>query len=794
MMDIYQYQSTHLEKNDIFDLVVENMEVGYVCLAESENYDFHYVHPTFPTMLGYGLEEFAALSEGGFLSFVLEKDREKFVKAIEEYEQVDSNYKFKCRLCKKNGEHIWVVIMGKRAESEDGSIHLRCMIKDIDIQEKSDREKEKQKLLLDNVYSDQIVGVISTYSRGNEVGVDVINNMVPKLYGYDTMEEFRADIKDFKVGNVHPDDAVLMQTKSMELKKEGDMHEMDLRVRHKDGVWHILHAYTKLIVNTPEERCVQRVIVDVTEERKNRFLQDQLQRAESRYRVFDIVANHTNNAYVLFSEEDLSVSYVSPNLFRMLGIKPESVRTVHDVFGRGYTEEEFRKILPLVTPRESIPCKTKREHRVTHEVRYYTESLYRTKFDDEERILLMISDRTLEKRSQSALEIAVQNAEHANRAKTSFLSDMSHDLRTPMNAIAGLITLLKADINNPKKVQEHVALMEKSSENMLELINNILDMSRIESGATVLESEPFSVEELCEEVVAIHRPQGTLKGIVLTKEFNLIHKTYFGDHLRIKQILSNLASNAVKYTTDRGKVEVKVFSKPMGDSDFELITFVIKDSGIGMSKEFLETIFVPFARERNTTMSGVGGTGLGMPIVKNLVEIMNGHIYVESEQGVGSTFTVEIPLRVVREEVIKKPESAENLDIDLAGVRVLVVEDNAINAEILIELLEMEGIVCDLATDGRKALEKLASEQPDYYDVVLMDVQMPVMNGYEATKAIRMSNHPRGKTIPIIAMTANAFQEDVRNALEAGMDLHIAKPVNMRLLKEAIHKLLHREG
>ena len=423
----------------------------------------------------------------------------------------------------------------------------------------------------------------------------------------------------------------------------------------------------------------------------------------------------------------------------------------------------------------------------------FTDSFYAGELDGGRKALLVVSDRTEAVRAQQALEEAVQAANVANRAKSEFLSDMSHDIRTPMNAIIGLTNLLEKDIDSEERFRKHLRDLRLSSEHLLELINNVLDMSRIESGKTELDLEEFHLRTLLEEVNSVYKTQAALKGLHVVEDILVPENRYVGDSIRVKKILLNLLSNAVKYTPEGGHVNLYAKSLGITANGYEMFEFKIEDDGLGMSKEFVDIIFQPFSREKNTTVSGISGTGLGMSIVKTLVELMNGSVYVESEPGKGSVFTVQIPFKPIAEPEPEAPvENAEASDISLEGLRILVVEDYELNAEILIELLSMEGVKCDYAENGKVALECFEASEENAYDMILMDVKMPVMDGYESVAAIRAGTHPRAKTVPIVALTANAFKEDVQRALDAGMNEHIAKPVRIDKIKAAAGRLVKR--
>jgi len=567
-------------------------------------------------------------------------------------------------------------------------------------------------------------------------------------------------------------------------------------------------------------------------------------------------------------------------------------------------------------------------HVKTCEVRFFKELLRHCSLEDREQFILMLSDRTQERQMYEMLGEALQTAKVANEAKSSFLANMSHDIRTPMNAIVGFSSLLSRDADKPEKVREYTQKIASSSQHLLGLINDILDMSKIESGKTSLNIAEFSLPELLDELQTMMLPQARAKD----QRFEVTTGTglpeyLLGDKLRLSQVLINLLSNAVKYTGQGGEVRLAVQGLPQNADSRAHLRFTVSDNGFGMSEAFLATIFDPFAREVTDETREIQGTGLGMAITKNIVDLMGGTIAVESEPGAGSTFTLEVsfvlghreqdsgfwlrrgitrmlaadddedvlldirtlmsgteveittsasgdealslvqdacergePFHVIlldwrmpgleTAEVVRrirrtageqvpllvltscdfediaeeasaagvnaflpKPfflssfqravgqiigdapaEEPQEEAFSLEGLRVLAAEDNELNAEILMELLDTEGVICEVAPNGQAALERFLHSTPGEFDMIFMDVQMPVMNGYEATAAIRASGHPGADTIPIIAMTANAFEEDVQAALASGMSAHTAKPIDMERLKAVVARFWTGSG
>ena len=389
------------------------------------------------------------------------------------------------------------------------------------------------------------------------------------------------------------------------------------------------------------------------------------------------------------------------------------------------------------------------------------------------------------------LQIAVENAESANRAKSTFLFNMSHDIRTPMNAIIGYADLASRHLDDPAKLEKYMENIQVCGQNLLMLLNNVLDLARIENDKTEMEYSVSDVEKDFRNCIAMFQNQADSKGQTLTVTTQLQYPYIYADIPHLTEICTNLVSNAVKYTGAGGTIRCDVTQKPGEKEGWCNMVITVADNGIGMSQEFQKHIFEPFERERTSTVSKVEGSGIGMGIVKKLVGLMGGTVEVESKIGVGSTFTVTIPCRIASEdETQAKRETNPSDQKCLCGVKILLTEDNDLNAEIATELLQEEGCTVDRAKDGVECVDMLEKAANGTYQLILMDIQMPVMNGYDAAKKIRRMEDPQKANIPIIAMTANAFTEDKQAALDAGMNDHIAKPINMNVLVPTLRKYI----
>ena len=417
-------------------------------------------------------------------------------------------------------------------------------------------------------------------------------------------------------------------------------------------------------------------------------------------------------------------------------------------------------------------------------------------------VLLAISDVTEEKEHEleqdRILRNALSSAEHANRAKTAFLNNMSHDIRTPMNAIIGFTSLAAEHLDDREIIRDYLEKISTSGKHLLSLINDVLDMSRIESGSVKIEKTNVYLPDVLEDLKTIilesvHAKQQKL----LIKQQDVVHEDIITDKLRLTQVLLNIISNAVKFTPVGGTIHILVEEKDSQKAGYAVYSFCIKDNGIGMSKEFQEHVFDSFARERTVTESGITGTGLGMAITKNIVDLMGGTIHLTSKQGEGSEFIVTLECELADKTVQDKQSScpkAEKKHLDYSGKKVLLVEDNELNREIATEILKSLGLKVDYAADGMEAVEIMSSEAGNQYDMIFMDIQMPKMDGYTATREIRTLKDTKKANVPIIAMTANAFDEDRKKAIKAGMNGHIAKPIDVNVILQNLDRIFGQKG
>ena len=515
----------------------------------------------------------------------------------------------------------------------------------------------------------------------------------------------------------------------------------------------------------------------------------------AREELFSNLSRNVDDVFLMIDTETRKVEYVSPNVQRILGLSPEAVQEDLYVLYPAGDDSGASRLENLMQMEQGVQQEWEREfvNQETGEPRYIHVTGFINDVQGARKCIVDLSDRTGEHQTTLAVEAALEVAEKASKAKTDFLSNMSHDIRTPMNAIIGFTNIALHQDSVPE-MHNCLKKIEESSDHLLSLLNDVLDLSRIESGKVEFSPVPANITAVTDSVIEI------VKGMLLNRELNFeVHREplqnpyVMTEPVRIREILVNILNNAVKFTKDGGTIRFDAGSRPGADAQHIVICYRIKDTGIGMSEDFQKKIFDEFAQEENGVRTQYKGTGLGMPISKKYIELMGGTITVDSRKGVGTTFTVEIPMELTNAEKVEKTKPFVQHN-DLKGIKVLLAEDNDLNAELATILLEDLGMTVTRAADGQEVVDLFAEHPAGTYDIILMDIMMPKMDGHQAAKAIRAmyADRPDAEEIPIIALSANAFSEDVQASLDAGMNGHVSKPLNMEEVTKVIERNLNR--
>lgn len=663
-------------------------------------------------------------------------------------------------------------------------------------------------------FMDEIPGGFLIYHAGDDERIIYANKGLLRIFQCDTLEEFRALTGNSFRGMVHPEDldevekSILTQIK----ERQGNLDYVEYRVIRKDGEIRWIEDYGHFIHSETIGDIFYVFLGDTTERWTRRLEEKEIFQQEQLRRLRIIEGLSINYDSILYA--DLDVDEVLP--YRL------STRTgplFERIFqARKYSEYAKEYVNTWVYPdeREKVSKMTEpsfiQAHLMGNQTYYINYRIIENgkleymqlrivKVSKGTRTQIVIGYRKVDEEQRQELEQkkmlaeALNNANLAIDAKNSFLSNVSHDMRTPLNAIFGFIALAKKNMQDSDAVKEYLERIETSGKRLLDLIDKVLEISWTESSEVYTEESECDVCGILQEVYDLLYPLAQEKGIDFQLDFSGVqHKQIYSDYEKLKQALLYLANNAVTYTKPGGKVSITVTEQVGTLNHYATYQFVVKDTGIGISEEFLERIFEPFAREKNTTLSGIHGVGLGLTIAKNIIDMMGGKITAQSVVGEGSTFTVTLRLRIPDSEttMVAPHTEIEGGAVELSGKRILLVEDNELNLEIETALLNEMGFYVETAEDGRIAVDRMKRAKHGDFDVILMDIQMPVMDGWEAARQIRMLDDPVLANTPIIAFSANVFERDIRKSMESGMNAHLTKPINIPLLMKAIEDILQK--
>ena len=654
---------------------------------------------------------------------------------------------------------------------------------------------------LETIFTSMDCGVMCHTLDGSHI--ISINRAALEISGYASQADLERDGFNMTAPSVFDEDRIRIREKIASLTEPGDNASIEYRVQHKDGK--ILHVMGNIkLIEKDGQRFYQRYVLDYTTKK----LQEEQERMEAEKRQLELIsALGIEYSLVCFFDLDTGSGHVlrmgecKNGMLERIFSSALSLEHCIDRYIEAGVYEEDKDILRKAAGRDYLKrvladrpiCSVNYRTTCCGELRYFQMRVARVgEWSKNHSVVLgfrSVDEETRSDREKNAiLEDALALANRANKAKSTFLSNMSHDIRTPMNAIIGFTNLAITHIDQLDQVAGYLEKIKTSSGLLLNLINDILDMSNLESGKIHLTEEPCNLPDILNELRSSVQEDVQAKQLELRlNAADIRHEEICCDRIRLKQVLLNLLGNAIKYTPVGGTVGLRIIEKEDAPAGFANYEFRIKDTGIGMSEEFVSHIFEPFERERNSTISGIQGSGLGMSITKNIVDMMKGTITVASRQGVGTECTVFLDLRLHSGERVPKNAGGR---VDSRTGRILLVEDNELNQEIATAILEEAGFSVEVAGDGKAAVDTLKASSPGYFQAILMDIQMPVMNGHEAAKTIRKLESRALASIPILALTANAFDEDREEALRSGMDGHIAKPVDIDILMRALDKVL----
>ena len=799
------------------DKVQKEMLTDFMIMGETKGLIGGYCEDEFPVcyaneemarMLGYdAVEELIEAIDGKVINTIHPDDREQVIKDIGDEYYEGLTYETTYRMPRKDGSCFWTVDKGKVVQTEDGKLAIISAC--YDMTSFVERHKKlEEKNMLSQATIDNIPGGYHRCSLEEGHPFLYISNRFLAILGW-TREEIRT-IFDNKFDNMlHPDDRNLSSdyvTRILDTRGHGSEKDQIYRLLGKDGYHWVTDATT--LVKSGNQTFFQGNITDFTDfvkakEKKEQEIELQREIIEGLGKeYFSVLAVELDKDRVLSYRESGENGKIISDFCRKCGNRwSKIIPSYAETMVSDNTNGEFENQLGLETLRSQ-----EKDYSMTYEfkletgINYHQVRVAFVKKKDGTR-MAVVGTRNIdslikkERMQEEKLKKAYVAAENANKAKTEFLNNMSHDIRTPMNVILGYNQLMKSQLTESKQL-DYQKKIEQSGKLLLAIINNVLDMARIESGKIKVDENYERVGEVVDEIISTFSSEAEEKEIHLSGSMKVTHRNILCDGTKIREIYVNLVSNAMKYTPRGGNVTITVEELPCEKEGYMKVKSEIKDTGIGMSKEYLPTLFEPFSREQNTTTGRIGGTGLGMPIVKKMVDLMGGSIEVASELGKGTVFTFTLMHKIAdRKFYSQKTEAAETSEMgkNLSGKHVLLAEDNDLNAEIAVTVLEETGIVIERVEDGIQCVNRVAQMSPGTYDLILMDIQMPNMDGYKATRCIRRLDDKKKAEIPIIAMTANAFAEDRKKAFDAGMNGHIAKPIDIEKLGAVILSVLNKQ-
>lgn len=774
------------------DTLIDSVPGGVLHLTFDTRLVIDYANKGFYSLIGYTEDEIQQRFQNRFDKLIFQEDRRALNRAVVNASNDNPIVDHTCRMVCKNGEYIWISIQAIML-LEDEKVCLYCTVLDISAIKNSEEHILREKAQYDVLYQNIVCGIVQYEKSDNTLRCYHANDEAIHMLGFKNLEEFREQKKQTLSEVSSGDEVKVVIQQMLALKEVGEGVAFEHRVDRVDGSIGWVRGYAKVVVSAEGKILIQSTFVDVTKEKESLMLIDQERRQyQTLYNVLYNTAVCGIIQFELYHRKILSINKEAMNILHASQEDIESAIFAAETGGN--KRAALSELGEFVRSVNNVSGADKKEIIVTlgdgTQITLQC-SIDEINLDNEGKIVqLTFIDITGEQQLRET-EMRLEITEKTSKAKSLFLSKMSHEIRTPMNAIVGMIEILRLNIGDQERVTDCLEKMSRSMRHLKLLVNDVLDMSKIESGKMRLEYVPSDLSQLLIDIIDEFRFEADSKKIQLFFDNKIVHSMVQIDAVRLREIIGNLLNNAIKFTDNNGSVRLTVTENVQCDSS-SIYTFKVKDTGCGIKPENIKVIFDAFEQGHDTHNYGKAGTGLGLSICKNLVEMMNGNLEVCSTVGEGSEFYFSIPVNyTIRQQNTLQSECI--CSDKFAGCKVLFAEDNELNHEIVQTLLETYGFIVDGAWNGRELLEHFEQQPDNYFDFILVDIQMPVMNGLEAAQAVRQSDKPDAKTIPIIAMSANAFEDDIKASLDAGMNAHVAKPMDISFLLQTLADCLPKE-
>lgn len=803
----------HLSEKDEISIAAEimreNADAGIIGGYCEDGFPICYVNKKMTEMLGYdSADELKEAIGGKVINIICPDDLMQAEKDVGNEYYDGMSYKTTYRMLRKDGSWFWTLDNGKFFTAENGRLAALCVCTDMtDFVER--QKKIEQRNFLSESLLKKLPGGYHRCIADDGLTFSYVSDCFLHILGW-TEEELKTEFDNKFLNLVHPDDRAKLTDYANSIisaAPQSPYKDCIYRLKGKDGYRWVTDTSAR--VKAGEQTFYQCVISDITpyieyKEKHEAMLKKALASANMKTEVLTALSGLFLQTYVVDLEEKRYDKVTTEGVKYGEIEKGGTLEEMANIGINKLSSPEYREAMTEFLNFDTLQERLKTKDSIEIEMKGYNGRWYNACFIVQKRnsvgkitrVIYVTSDinerKAKELQYENELVRSLQEIKRADIAKTDFLRRMSHDIRTPINGIRGMIEIANRFPNDMERQAECRKKIDEASGYLLALVNNVLDMNKLESGKIVLEHKPFDLVEMLRKANTIAELNAVEHGITFKADMEkciITHKNVIGSPTHLQQILLNMSGNAIKYNRENGSVTVWTIETPI-DDDTSMFRFICKDTGIGMSKEFLEHAFEPFAQEERSENSSFG-SGLGLSIVKELVERMGGKIELESKLNEGTCFTVDIPMKIDKNASHKISDETNADKLDLNGKKALLVEDNELNTEIAEFILEEEGLTVEKAVNGKEAVEKFEASAKGEYSMIFMDIMMPVMNGLEASHKIRTSSHPDAKTVPIIAMSANVFQDDIKRSTEAGMNAYITKPLDINKIRETLGSMLN---